>query len=228
MIEIYKKHRLFDWIYTFIIVVNILFFHVLTDYRMVAKPMIVGSLIAFYIMNVKFQSPILLTALIFALLGDVFLLFDSEPFFLIGLACFGLMQILYSIIFLQHRDIKVSKNKTLYMAIVVVFATIFFSILKPSLGSLAIPVFVYMLLIVIMVCTAILRHNKMSHYMIVVVGALLFLISDALIALGKFLSPIDAHNELVMLTYMVAQFFIIKGIVAHENSLKSPNAVFVE
>ena len=57
-----------------------------------------------------------------------------------------------------------------------------------------------------------------KSFIMVYSGALLFIMSDAMIAINKFMSPIIQAGLLIMATYIVAQFLIVKGILAHENS----------
>ena len=71
---------------------------------MVSKPMIMGSLLGFYIYTVRNQSPIFILAIIFAMLGDIFLMFGTDSFFIIGLSCFLIMQLLYVITFWKDKS----------------------------------------------------------------------------------------------------------------------------
>ena len=97
------KYKSFTIFYSIIFFLNLLFFTWLTEYRVVSKPMIMASLIGFYISSAKKQSNAFLLAMIFALFGDIFLMFNGEEFFLIGLSCFLVMQLLYTITFLKDR-----------------------------------------------------------------------------------------------------------------------------
>jgi len=46
-------------------------------------------------------------------------------------------------------------------------------------------------------------------------GAGLFVISDSVLAINKFYQPFEAAGILIMLTYGLAQFFIIKGAIKY-------------
>jgi uncharacterized membrane protein YhhN len=50
---------------------------------------------------------------------------------------------------------------------------------------------------------------------LVFTGAILFMVSDSLIAITKFLSGFDLAGLAIMSTYMGAQFLIIEGLLAH-------------
>jgi uncharacterized membrane protein YhhN len=49
----------------------------------------------------------------------------------------------------------------------------------------------------------------------VFVGALLFMLSDCLIAINKFMMPIGHAELCIMSTYMAGQFLIVRGLLEH-------------
>ena len=57
-----------------------------------------------------------------------------------------------------------------------------------------------------------------KSFIMVYSGALLFIMSDALLAINKFMNPIVQARLLIMATYISAQFLIVRGIMLHENS----------
>ena len=212
----FKKHLPFTLFFGVIFFLNILFMYVLQDYRTVAKPMIMASLIGFYITVERRQSNAFVLAMIFALLGDVFLMFDGDDFFLIGLVCFMLMQLLYTYLFSREgsNDVK----RLLIISVPLAFLTIsIISMLWNDLGDLRIPVLVYAMAISGMVISAIYRKKTLKGYSAVVMGVVLFLISDAVLAISKFGGALPFQDIVIMCTYMTAQFLIVRGMVAaHE------------
>jgi len=212
----FKKYTRFTIFFGILFMLNILFMYVLQDYRMVAKPMIMASLIGFYITVERRQSNAFVLAMIFALLGDVFLMFKGDDFFLIGLVCFMAMQLLYTYLFSREgsNDIK----KLLIIGIPITLLTlVIISLLWSDLGELRIPVLIYALAISGMVISAIYRKSTMNGYLSVVSGVILFLISDAILAISKFGGAIPYQDVIIMSTNMAAQFLIVIGMVAaHE------------
>jgi uncharacterized membrane protein YhhN len=175
--------------------------------------MIMASLIGFYISTVKEQSNVFIMAMIFALFGDIFLMFTGQDFFILGLGSFLIMQVLYAFTFKQDRitDIK----NILYKAVpVFVLAVCIIAYLWDGLGALKIPVTVYALAISCMVITALIRKPSTPWYLPVVIGVTLFLISDALIAVSKFGNLAgNSIQYLIMSTYMIAQYLIVRGVI---------------
>lgn len=214
----FKKHLPFTLFFGVIFFLNILFMYVLQDYRMVAKPMIMASLIGFYITVERRQSNAFVLAMIFALLGDVFLMFKGDDFFLIGLLCFMLMQLLYTYLFSREGS-NDNKRLMLISGPLVLLTVGIISLLWNDLGDLRIPVLVYAMAITAMVISAIYRKNTMKGYSAVVFGVVLFLISDAVLAISKFGGAIPFQDIIIMCTYMTAQYLIVRGMVAaHEMS----------
>ena len=88
-------------------------------------------------------------------------------------------------------------------------------ILLPSLGDLKIPVFVYALTISIMLLFALKGfmnwHKPASIY--ILIGAIIFVASDSLLAFDKFYAPLQYSSFLIMTTYLLAQYLIVIGIL---------------
>lgn len=214
----FQKYKSFTLFYIALVLINFIILEVLPSYYVVSKPMIMASLIGFYISVEEKQSNMFITALIFALLGDVFLLFESDDFFKLGLGCFLLMQILYTIHFLKDRSND--PKKTLITSIIVYgIGTIVISTLWSGLGSLQIPVLVYCIAICTMVTSAIIRKKHLPGYNILVLGVILFLISDAVLAFAKFGSPFNGQKYLIMGTYMAAQYLIVRSVLERNTSI---------
>ena len=88
-------------------------------------------------------------------------------------------------------------------------------ILAPSLNDMAIPVYVYLTVITTMGIMATFRD---SSNMLVLCGAILFIVSDSMIAINKFSMPIIASDYFIMITYYLAQFLIVNGFIIEVNA----------
>lgn len=210
-----KKYSSFTVWYILIIMANLIFLTWMTDYRMVSKPLIVGSLIGFYIGVARIQSPLFILALIFAMLGDIFLMFKAENFFLIGLGCFLVMQIMYAATFLKDRSKDIRLN-TIKSAPVILLAVSIMAFLWQDLGSMQLPVTLYTAAITFMVSSALIRQTSIKWYLPVVAGVFLFMVSDAGIAFNKFGGQYAGAEYFIMITYMVAQYLIVRGVIERD------------
>lgn len=81
-----------------------------------------------------------------------------------------------------------------------------------------IPVAMYALCIALMVIVAATGNSASPAYRFIFGGAVLFIISDGLLAWNKFVSPFPLADQAVMLTYMLAQFFIVSGVILQTNA----------
>lgn len=191
----------------------------LQNVHYIAKPAIVISLIFLFVKTSESLSKpiktLTLLALVFSLLGDVLLMFvdTSEHFFTFGLVAFLTAHIMYVLLFLKHRNTK--KSPFGFIALLLVYAASLFYFLKGGLGVMLIPVVVYMLVILAMGTTAFLRKDKANilSYGLVFLGAICFMASDSILALNKFHQPIPYSNISIMVTYAIAQYLIVIGIL---------------
>lgn len=220
-----KHEKQFALIFSLILVLELICnqFESLTQWHYFTKPLIVISLLIFFLKQSKTHPNsirnFMILALIFSLEGDVFLMFDDQnpKFFMFGLAAFLIAHIMYIIVFLKHRN--KSKQPFLFITILLIYAAGLFYVLKDSLGDMLIPVVAYMIVILTMATTAYLRKGNVpiQNYNLVFLGAILFLVSDSLLALNMFYKPIPLANFLIMLTYGLAQFSIVLGILKQSN-----------
>ncbi len=68
-----------------------------------------------------------------------------------------------------------------------------------------------------MVLNALFRYGKnfSLSFWLVFTGAILFMVSDSILAVNKFHSEIPHAGLLVIIPYIMAQFLIIKGLIKH-------------
>ena len=194
------------------------------------KPLLMVTLFVwFYIQtkesaNNKFRNYLLLS-IVFAFGGDTFLMFlpFNEIFFLLGLGSFLVGQLFY--VFAFSNSIITAKkpfNKPLGIALLIIFlgyyGILMFS-LFPYLEDFLIPVLVYGIAVCAMGVSAGWRLNKVSRqsFTLVFVGAMLFVLSDTIIAVNQFLFKGNLLNAqvFIMITYVLAQYLIAKGSVKY-------------
>lgn len=219
MIEIIKKHPWFHILFLVVVIAEILGLTVNPQIRLASKGMIMATLMGFYIFSVRKQSHTFILGMIFALLGDAFLLFTTDTFFIIGLGCFLVMQLLYAYTFWQKRRIPKTKDKFVIVSLLIL-PTVFLYFSWTSLADMKWAVVLYGISITIMLATAYLRHSKLRGYRMVLFGSVLFVLSDLLIGITKFLTKISYEEILIMVLYILAQYLIVLGIIYDERPKK--------
>ncbi|NER14718.1 lysoplasmalogenase [Leptobacterium flavescens] len=220
------KSNYFLLLFLFLVVLDlVLTTYGLSLYRQFSKPLILLSLLIYFgVSGKKLQKKIYLPAMLalgFSLLGDIFLLYDgiSGTYFILGLLSFLTAHIFYSITFLRQRALKNPPAFNLFIAALLAYSIFLFSILKPQLGALMLPVIIYILVILFMAITSVKRYGRVNKnsFLLVFAGALFFLASDSILALNKFLTEIPLSHIWVMGTYAAAQFLIVKGLLTSLN-----------
>ena len=193
----------------------------LSKWHFITKPLLLISLILYFFVQSKLMilktRIMILMALTFSLMGDIFLMFvaQSPNYFMLGLIFFFLAHVFYCIVFCRDRHPKT--NPIGPIIVLTFYAFGLFYVLKNNLGHLLIPVIFYIIIILFMVITAFLRQRNVSQksFILVFIGAILFVISDTILALNKFYMPLPFSSISIMLTYGLAQFFIVSGLLKH-------------
>lgn len=193
----------------------------------VVKPFLLPILLVAVYYTENFSTKkILLTALTFSWIGDVILLFADrgEIYFILGLVAFLLSHIFYIVLFNKQTISKTISNKLSFGAgigLIVIYFSMMITTLGPKLGSLTVPVVIYAIVISTMLYFALKGSFQWEAipYHSVLIGALLFISSDSILAFNKFYEPIPAASLLIMVTYLLAQYGIVKGIL-HLNQKK--------
>lgn len=188
-----------------------------------SKPLLMPVL-ALYLLTSGIRSPLrldawIVAALFFSWAGDVLLMFQEKTpdFFLFGLSAFLLAHIFYIIFFHKAKTGEGIRTRYILLLPVSGYYAGLMIWLFPGLGDMKLPVAVYGMVISFMLVLAL--HMSYSRITkaggLLVAGALLFVISDSVLAINKFYHSFDYAGTLIMLTYGLAQFLIVKGAVAY-------------
>jgi uncharacterized membrane protein YhhN len=200
----------------------------LATVHLISKPLLLISLLVYYVYAAKQDalSKTVVFSLAFFWLGDVLLMFEAEGelYFILGLLAFLVAYLFYMFAYKQHRyedDTKalIGVQRFRFSFPIVLAGTGLITVLYSHLGNLKIPVIVYALVLVIMVLNALFRFGRTSakSFSLVFLGAILFMISDSLIAITKYLQPIAYSGFWIMLSYLAAQYLIVIGLVKHRS-----------
>lgn len=193
----------------------------LPSFRFATKPLIVLFLMIYFISSIQLVPGLLkwwvAAALGFSWLGDVLLLFEGRDarFFLLGLSSFLLAHVCYIVFFNRIRKEEQMKGHILLFLFVLVYYAALMQLLSPELGNMKVPVWIYGAVISLMLWVA-LHLNRVYHSnsgLFILVGALLFVLSDSALAINKFYWPFKGAGLGIMLTYGLAQWFIVEGSI---------------
>lgn len=151
----------------------------------------------------------ILAGLLFSMAGDVFLMLPSDRF-VAGLAAFLVAQLCYSAAFL-------SELRTLLwwpLAPLAAYGVAIYLLLARSLGRLRTPVLVYIVGILAMAWFASERwvQSGQGSALLAFLGAILFVLSDTVLALDRFRGRFRLAHALNLSTYFAAQGLIAASV----------------
>jgi uncharacterized membrane protein YhhN len=187
--------------------------------EMVFKPLIIPTLILLYWIRSPRRDRLYLGALFFSLLGDLFLL-DKQGMFLFGVAAFLITQLLY-IVLVRKGSAGYARGSLLKASIpFLLYLLALMWLLGPGLGEFFYPVLVYGSVISVFGITALQNHlsKRSGTSRILLAGALLFIASDSMIAINKFQAPHMIYPVAIMLTYVLAQYYIYQYVISTEGA----------
>jgi uncharacterized membrane protein YhhN len=194
----------------------------------VVKAIIIPLLIFIFIMNTRSDHVttrrILFSALVFSWAGDVVLELPHvlalpqqyEILFMTGLVCFMITHGLYFTVFIltPGRNYALHKFFQFMLPVFIYGAGLLFFIID-DLGAMRFPVIIYTVVLLAMLAAAVNRYKKVNStsFYLVLLGAVLFVLSDSLLAVNKFSCPFRYSSPLIMSTYVSGQFLIVLGYI---------------
>jgi len=191
--------------------------------RYVTKPAPMVALIFWFTFEGQWLGPLMWfgAALVLSLVGDVFLLLEKR-FFMPGLAMFLLAHICFIIGF---TDLSLPLTWVSLVVLVAVAVAAFLD-LRPVIRALGKdeeskamvrPVALYGSFLALMVISALLNFQRPEWHLapsiITAVGALLFGVSDSILARVKFMNAGRLAHTLEMVAYLSAQVLIAYGVL---------------
>jgi uncharacterized membrane protein YhhN len=160
--------------------------------------------------NLTFYSFAIIAGLLCSMVGDTFLMLPSDQF-IAGLISFLIAHLFYILAFTYSRRIRFS---LLSLAPFVLYGILMGNLLSPHLGQMKLPVTIYIAVILIMGWQAWERwnHTKQRVALIAFFGAVLFIISDSVLAIDRFREPFEIARALTLSTYVTAQWLIALSV----------------
>ncbi len=169
----------------------------------------------------RFLRQTMIAGLLLSTVGDVLLMFSGGAygplFFLLGLAAFLCAHLCYTGGFLAEVNLRNGflRKQPYWVAPFLVFLLFFVSWLWPGIpAGMRLPVAVYAGVISGMALSVINLRNHVNDavFTITLAGALLFMLSDSLIAVQKFGHPFPGARIIIMVTYLAGQWGLARGV----------------
>ncbi len=187
--------------------------------KMLLLPLLMIYLVASVRLSTKKVSTIIIAGLVLSFIGDMVLTQTGTTMFLLGMVAFIGTHICNSIFFIRlQKGVKGRMGVIVTTSIVMLVLSLgVFVYLQNQLGDFQVPIIAYMCIISTMAVLAAgtardpSLQKTATHYLIP--GAILFVVSDALLASNKFAWHLPMVDIAVMLTYGLAQYFLVRGFL---------------
>jgi len=177
------------------------------DLIFIFKPFILLSLLFLYSSSVLVRNKWYVIALIFSFFGDVFLLYSGQSLFIMGLVSFLLAHFIFiSIVLKRIQKTSFLKIISSVIPFLVVFILLIFG-LKESLNEMLLPVIIYGLTISTFGIVSLVdfQNRKSQKSLFMLLGAMVFMISDSVLAINKFYNASHLFEIIIMSKYITTK-----------------------
>jgi uncharacterized membrane protein YhhN len=203
------------------------FVNIVSDYRearvvkYISKPLATVLIISLALATQpidRMYQVLIVVGLVFSLAGDVFLMLPEQPrsYFIPGLIAFLIAQVCYIVAFSTQAAWAPSQVPVLLPFALFGLGT--GAYLWRHLGPMKVPVACYMVVILTMGWRAAARipgdDRLLTSAVLATIGAVVFIISDATLAISRFARPFRASQAIVLGTYFAAQTLIALSVHA--------------
>ncbi len=187
----------------------------------ISKPLLMPSLALWLLKETRgLQSPLRtawLIGLLFSMLGDILLMFSGGTFFLLGLSAFLLAHLFYIggiAKGLRERSGFLLKNAVWILPFLLFPILFLYWLMEGIPVAMRIPVAVYAIVIATMALSVANLKGYISNkiFWTMMSGAILFVLSDSLIAANKFGHAFEGARVAVIGTYMLGQWLLVLGV----------------
>lgn len=190
-------------------------------FKVITKPLVILLLIGWLFAMTSFQgdSRLFVLALVFSLIGDIWLMLPAG-FFLFGLVAFFIAHCIYIWAFAQNLVISPLLVFVLVLALALVSVVYITQIrvgIKRTRGArrLRYLAAAYCVILTIMMVAAISTTGnpawQLGYAVLVAIGGMLFFLSDTMLAYDRFVKPIANGRLWVRITYHLGQILMICG-----------------
>ena len=197
-----------------------------TQMEYFVKPLIMIWIAVYFLLcarKTSFTVPVLL-AFFFSWVGDNFLMLSgsNELFFYAGVGGFFCAQVSYVYTFIKFSEKGgkgfLQQNPWIAVFFLAYMAGILYLLFPGLEGMMKVVITIYAFSLILMSMTALNRSGRVGalSFRLVFIGSLLFVLSDSMIAIDKFHSDLPLAGFLIMITYIAAQYMIMRGLILEE------------
>ena len=159
--------------------------------------------------TLSFYRMMIIGGLVCSLVGDILLMLPNDRF-LSGLAAFLLAHFCYITAFISEIN---AVNWWLPIPFIII-GLVFVNYIFPRLRTQKIPVIIYVVIILVMgwLASELWYQVPQIGTLLIFTGAILFTVSDLLLAINKFQGSFKSYKALNLTTYFTAQLLIASSV----------------
>ena len=185
--------------------------------RKIIKPFCLLTLIIF-LASLKLNNIYVYSALVFGLIGDIFLIFKKQQkmLILLGIFAFFIGHLFYIFTFTQLLSYDIPQ----YVIVIVVGLGLFTPLIPYKLcysktKSFTIPgaIYAYVLFIECTMSILLAIDKQSSFTTLILCGNILFVISDIILSISMFFKDFKRRDFYIMFTYLAAQTLMSIGLL---------------
>ena len=188
--------------------------------RYLSKPLLMPLLACFYFFDNLSLDWLVILGIAGGFIGDVCLMIPdpngTKRFFRIGLISFLLGHLFYIIALILMIDFSRFQWWSIFLTIpyIAIGAVVYPRLIKHT-GKMKIPVTFYLIVIILMgISTPLLwGSSEPIGVILLMMGALVFIVSDTINAFNKFAKEIPYERLYTMSTYLLGQFLLVLGFL---------------
>lgn len=192
-----------------------------TKRRAYTKPLLIPFILLYYVFSSDNVIWLLVAALIFSWLGDLFLMIRGNKWFSIGGCCFGVSHVLFVITYVKHI---IWSNVRLYVVIpvaiiyIILTSLIIAAVRKKTPRAMVPAMYLYLIANGTMNIFAIMQlmSYPCAATVIAYIGAILFYLSDCslfIVRYSEYSNMVFKKHFTVMFLYVLGEFFITQGLL---------------
>lgn len=162
-------------------------------------------------------------ALFCFLLANIMVLLRAQPIALILMSIFFILgNIFYIFRFSNNRDFNIIRLLPT-MCLYFIYMLVILQLTLDKLGSMLIPVFIFLFVTLLTVQFALLRKGVVTKesYRLVIIGMVLLLMSHTSAVLSTFYYRFPYQDVVTMLIYAISQYIVVIGIIREKRQSKT-------
>ncbi len=185
-------------------------------YRRLEKPLCLLTLSLFALSSLV-NHPLIYVGALLGMLGDIFVVIKNKKYFNFGVLCFLLGHICYATeaLLLNKTTFEWFHYLIIGLCFISFYLLLFFfarKYTKKVSEALGVGLY-YGALFTFLPLMIILYINNGSFFYFAIIGISFFIISDIIILFTKYIKKFKRYDFYIMLTYLLAQFFIVFSLV---------------